>query len=439
MRKHRIVAMAAVVVVSLGASTIASGAQSGGNEASEVGVSAKEIRIAVIADVDNQFRPGLFGGSPDAVKGFAKYVNKTGGIAGRKLAVDFIDSHLSPDEARTAVIKACQDDFAIVGTAALFLSNVDDMVGCPDKAGAATGIPDIPIVTTEAAQQCSPVSFPINPSQLLCSTKDQHPQTWRANQGPIKYYVRARKEKLHGIAVYASDIKAAAVAGQALAGGAQAGGVKDDGVIGVSALATQAEFTPVVQKAKDVSANYVLNTSDFNTDVKLRREAKLQGIDSANVVWDCFSNCYDEQMIEQGGADVEGQYVVLNQLPFSETKDNKALANYVKYTGKDKIDGFGAYAWIAGILFRDAVNSVVKASGNNGLTRTALLDALGKTTRFDADGMWGTTDIGNRVPSACFLVMQVKDGEFERVYPTKPGTFDCKASNSIEFKADLLT
>ena len=65
-------------------------------------------------------------------------------------------------------------------------------------------------------------------------------------------------------------------------------------------------------------------------------------------MWDCFSNCYDPKLIEEGGADVEGQYVILNQLPFTEAKQNKELANYIKYTPEDKIDGFGAYAWVAG-------------------------------------------------------------------------------------------
>ena len=68
-------------------------------------------------------------------------MNAKGGLAGRKIVVDFIDSKLSADEARNAVIKACSEDFAIVGTSAIFLNNVDDIEACEDKAGAATGHP----------------------------------------------------------------------------------------------------------------------------------------------------------------------------------------------------------------------------------------------------------------------------------------------------------
>jgi len=438
MRGRRIVALATVVAAGLGALATAAGAQAeGGDPASDVGITAKEIRIAVVADVDNQFRPGLFASSPAAVQGFAKYVNKSGGIAGRKLVVDFIDSHLSPDESRSAIQQACEDDFALVGTAALFLSNVDDMVGCVDKTGAATGIPDLPIVTTEVAQQCSPVSYPINPAQLLCSTKDDPQQTWRANSGPIKLYERTRFKDLHGIAVFANDIKSAATAGRVLAGGAQASGVtvEDEPV---SSLATQAEYTPIVQQAKADGANYMQVGGDAGLALKLRREAKLQGIDPTTVVYDCFSNCYDQKLLDEGGADVEGQYATLNQLPFSESKQNKALAAYLKYTPADKVDGFGAYAWISGLLFRDAVNAVVDQAGTDGITRKAVLDTLAGIHDFDADGMWATTDIGNHVPPTCFISTQVKGGKFVRVYPKKVGTFDCKKGNGIEFQANLL-
>ena len=93
----------------------------------------------MIADVDTPLAPGVYAGARDAVQGFAKYINQQGGFAGRKVVVDFYDSKLTGDETRNAIIKACQNDFAVVGTGALFLNNVDDMVACPDKAGAKTG------------------------------------------------------------------------------------------------------------------------------------------------------------------------------------------------------------------------------------------------------------------------------------------------------------
>ena len=145
MRWTRWVTVAVVVAIVSGVAGSA-GAKSGGKEqpkATEVGITPSEIRIGVIADDENSLRPGIFHASPVAVQAFAKNVNAHGGLAGRKLVVDVLDSHLSADDARTAIIRACSEDFALVGTEALFLNNVDDMVACQDKQGAATGLPDV--------------------------------------------------------------------------------------------------------------------------------------------------------------------------------------------------------------------------------------------------------------------------------------------------------
>ena len=124
--------------------------QSSGSEKpkpSEVGVTDSEIHIAVVADVDNSLAPGLFKGAVDGTKAGAKYVNSKaggGGVAGRKLVVDFYDSKLNPNETRNAVIKACQNDIALVGGLVLFLTNIEDLSACTDQAGKPTGLPDMP-------------------------------------------------------------------------------------------------------------------------------------------------------------------------------------------------------------------------------------------------------------------------------------------------------
>ncbi len=321
-----IVGLVAAFTIVAGASALPAAAQ-GGDEApraTEVGVTPDEIRIAVVADDENPLAPGLFHGSPVAVKAFAKYINSQGGLAKRKVVVDFIDSHLSADDARNAIIKACSEDFAIVGTAALFLNNMDDAIACQDKAGAATGIPDLAIVTTEVSQQCSPVTFGINPPQLDCKTKDAHPQTFRANQGSVKYYQRTINKKLHGAFVYSNDLKqrrrSAASAWRAASSGGREVRRRDRDLGSGAAIGVHAG------RAADEGreSNYAMNSGPFSAMVALRKEAKLQGVNLDDIVWDCFSNCYDKRFIEQAGADAEGQYVTLTQLPFNEGKSNKA-------------------------------------------------------------------------------------------------------------------
>jgi hypothetical protein len=442
MRHTRWVALIAIVVmVTAAASTIASAQSSPAKPApSEIGITATQIRIAVVADVDNQFSPGIFQGSVDGVKGWAKYVNAHGGLAGRQVVVDFIDSHLTAADSRNAVIKACAQDFALVGTSAVFLNNVDDIQGCTDQAGAVTGIPDITVVATELAQQCSPTTYAVNPPQIICSTKDQHPQTYQANVGRAFYYEQKFGKKLHGGYILSGDLKSAEDANRASMTQMQSAGsgIKQDFEALMSATSPQSAYTPIVQKLKQSSANYAQNGGVFATTVLLRKEARLEGLTDPNFIWDCTLQCYDRHLIEQGGADVEGQYVSTLFLPFEEASYNPTLANFLKYTGKDKADGFGIQAYASGLLVSQAVDQIVKVHGVNGVTRKALFDQLATINNFDAGGMIGKTNIAARQVSPCYVLTQVKGGKFVRVSPTKKGTFDCSARNSLGIKLDII-
>lgn len=411
-------------------------------KATEVGITADEIRIGVIADVDNAAVPGLFQGSVNGIKGFAKYINKNGGLAGRKLVVDFIDSKLNADEARNATIEACAKDFALVGTTALFLNNVDDIVACPDRAGSATGIPDLAAIAFELVQQCSPVTFPTVAPIVDCATRDQHPQTFPSNSGRARYFQK-RFGELHGAYIYSGDLKSANDAGRGSMAGMQDAGIKADVEADISNTAPQSAYTSIVQQIKDAKSTYVQNGLSQSSIVALRREAKLQGLNTVKV-WDCTLQCYDGAFLEEGGADIEGQFVTLPFLPWGvgdgadDRKVNPMLANFVKYTGRDKADGFAAQAWIAGVLFRDAVNQIVETNGDNALTRAALLEALASIVDFDADGMYGTSAPGRGEGSPCYVQLQVKGGTFKRVHPSKPGTFDCSPKNIVRAKRDLF-
>ncbi len=443
MTKVRWMALCAAIAITSVTATAVAGAQSGAKEkpvAGEVGITATEIHIALIADVDNSFAPGLFQASVDGVKGVAKYINATGGLAGRKLVVDFYDSHVNPTQTRQAEISACQNDVAMVGTSAALLNTIEEMTGCKDSNGAVTGLPDIPFYTGSIEHQCSPESFPIAPSALVCSTKDEHPQTYQANVGRGRYYQKKYGKDLHGIYVFGNDSQAARDATFASVAALRDIGIKSDGDFDRSAKATQSEYTEIVQAMKTASSNYGQCTSSYPCTVLLRKEAALQGLTGVKV-WDCGSACYDQQFLAAGGDDVEGQYVDVTFLPFlgkADQKANKMAADFVKYTGADKAASYGAYTWAAGIAFRDAVNAVVERDGVNGITRTAILAELAKIHTFDAEGMIGAIDLAGRKVSACDVTMRVKNGTFVRVNPTKPGTYSCSPNNVIERKLDLI-
>jgi substrate-binding family protein len=390
----------------------------------EIAVTADTIRIAVIADVDNPARPGLFQGSVNGVRAFAKFVNDHGGLAGgRKVQVDFIDSKLSSDEARNALVQACQDDFAIVGTTALFMNNIEPMTSCADKAGKATGLPDVPVLQTEIEHQCSPISFPVIVVGLDCATKDADEKTVTVSAGPPKYFTKHNKG-LHGPFLLAGDLRSTVNSGLPVVKVNTDYGIKSDGEPKVSGLSPQTAYTPIVQEMKAKGSTYAQNLVDYKADVFLRKEAQTQGVNTVKV-WDCALQCYDRRLLSEGGSAIEGQYVSLFFVPFEDAKQNRSVNNFIKNVGKDNADGFGAQAWTAGLFFRDVVNNVVKADGNNGLTRARFLEEAAKVHDFTADGMLGPTDVGGRKVSGCGVILQVKGGKFVRVTPSKKGTVDC--------------
>ena len=401
--------------------------------ASDVGVSPTEIRVGVIADTGSSLAPGLFQGSVDGVQAWAKYQNANGGLAGRKVVVDVYDSALDANKVRNAIIEACQKDFALVGTSALFVNNIDDMTACPDSKGVATGIPDFPVLTTEVVHQCSPVSYGINPPILQCETKDQHPQTYKGPLGGTNYYLKTfGKSALHGLFVYPSDLKAAKNTQIPAFKAQQAAGIKQDATFDVSARATQSAYTPFAQALKDSQATYARHGGAANGVISLMKEAKLQGVTTVKV-WDCSLQCYDKAIL--AAPETEGLYVWTAFLPFEEAKSNKMLANFVK--ADQKADGFGLQAFASGLLFAQAVDNVVKAGGSNAVTRAAVLKSVQGITKFDAEGMLGTVNPGGKVASGCYVLSQVKKGKFVRVWPKKKGTFDCSPNNIYTIKLDL--
>ncbi len=441
MKACKTISIVALVTCALAAATLSPAiAQSSNSKptAGEIGVTADEIHIAVLADVDNAFAPGLFQGSVDGVKGAAAYLNSKaggGGVAGRKLVVDFIDTHVNANDSRNGTITACQNDLAMVGGAMVFLSNADDIVNCKDKAGQATGLPDMGAVVTGMTEVCAPTSFPAIGAALDCATKDQAPQTYRTSQGDSKWLLSQHKGDLHGSFVFGNDTKDSARGGEVIKLGAEHAGIKFDQTYGAGGRDPQSALTSLVQQMKTANSNYSLMTHAANIALELREEAQLQGIKASDVVWNCVS-CYGNKLVTDNADAFEGEYQAIGYLPFGEGKSNATLAAFNKYVKNP--DQFSVYSWAATLAFADAVKAAVAKDGVNGITRTSLINGIKTLTDFDAGGMVGTHSFRTAAPTGCFVEVQFTKGEWVRRYPTKKGTMDCNKANDLIVKADLL-
>jgi ABC-type branched-subunit amino acid transport system substrate-binding protein len=431
--------LGALALVGVGIAGATTGAASDDQPvATEVGVTPTQVRIAVVADVDNPFQPGLFQGSVDAVKAAAKTINQAGGIGGRKVVVDFYDSKVNPNEARNAVIQACQNDFALVGTSALFLTTAEDEINCRNKDGEPAGIPDIGAIVTGVAQQCNPMQYAAAAFALDCATKDRSPQTFQINQGTAKWLLENVDGNLHGASVLPNDTKDAYRGGKLGAETLYQAGIEKDQEVTRSGRDPQSAYTPIVTQMKADGSNFAFDSLAYSQFIELQKEAELQGVDMKSVTWLCGAACYDPRFISEGGTATEGTYLPLTFLPFNETKYNRALNTMVKNWGKSKVNGLGLFAYSAGLAFGQVANDIVEQQGVNALTRQNLIEGLKGLTSFDSGGITGPINIGEHETSPCFVLLQVQNGKFVRVWPKKKGTFDCTKSNHSTIQLDLL-
>jgi hypothetical protein len=288
-----------------------------------------------------------------------------------------------------------------------------------------TQIPDLAVLQTESAQQCSPVSFATLPTGSSCPYSGTGPRTFHVGYTTYDYYFsKYGANALHGVFSIPKDVASTIAASMPLFRAENRMGIPSDAEFGKSGTAIQTDYTEVAAAIKKYKSTYARNGLDYKGTVLERKEAQVQGVNTVKV-WDCSVQCYDKRLIQEGGNAVDLQYVWLNFLPFEDKGANAELDSFLKYD-KDP-DGFGAQAWIAGEIFARAVNDTMKANNNdpNSITRPNLLTAVRAMHDFDANGMVPKIDVGRRVGSTCLVGMQVQNGKFVRVDPLKPGTFDC--------------
>jgi hypothetical protein len=408
--------------------------------ATDVGITADEFHVAIVADVDSALAPNLFLGDVLGTRAVARYLNAHGGLAGRKVVVDFYDSKLNAAETRNAVIQACENDAVMSGTSAVFLTNLDEMRGCKDAKGQITGIPDIPAFAPNVSQQCSDQSFPVIVPALLCDTRDQHPQTYQTNVQRAFFFEKEYGKDLHGVYIFNNASKAAHDALFAQLGGLREAGITSDQDFDEATNAQQSVYTQIVQTMKAKDSNYAQCTLPYTCTVQLRKEAVLQGLTGVKV-WDCAVQCYDERFPQAGGADVDGTYVSIPFLPYMNKADQEAVpmvGQFVKFMGKANLSSGAAYSWAAGLALRDAVEAQVKAGGVNSVTRATILDQLRQIHKFDAGGMFVPLDLAGKKLFPCGVINQVKNGEFVRVRPKKAGTYTCTENGRLLWKLDLI-
>ncbi len=396
-------------------------------QATDVGITATEIHIGVVADVDTPISPGLSQPLVSAVKAWGDQVNANGGLAGRKVVVTSYDSKLNPDESVNAYTQACQNEFATVGSGAFVMLNPDPIQTCKDQTGNAIGLPDIAALTISAGTATSKSSYGI--IQAGQDFTAAEPTFTVAEYGWDYYF-----GQLGGVAQanqLAIDPGTPGIGPSILAAGqalTEAGG-KFDGKVVYPDAAPQSEATPIIQKIKGDGVTWVASTSV--AVAKLMAEARVQGLDMSKIVWSCTSQCQSPSFATQNAAAVEGLHISQLLTPFDETSVEGVKLYRAGVTNEQDVSANGETAYAAALAFEDLVGQIVKTSGVNGLTRKSLLDLLATGPTVDTKGILDKSEVLG-TPSPCWVTVQIQSGKFVRVDPEGVGTFTCNPAAVVK-------
>ena len=231
--KVRTAIVIGALLVGLAAVTVAPASAQSSDEkpkATEVGVTASEISIAVVADVDNPFAPGLFKGAVDGVKAGAAYLNSKaggGGLAGRKVVVDFYDSKLNGERVAQRDHRGLRERLRAGGHvgAVPHPGRRHRQLQGPGRSGDGHPRP------VRGHDRCARVVLGDGVPGLRHAARLRHrhanPQTFYANQGPPKWELSKHKGGLHGVTIVGNDTKDAARGGTIARPGSAAGGHRD--------------------------------------------------------------------------------------------------------------------------------------------------------------------------------------------------------------------
>lgn len=380
------------------AAAAAAGVPKGGNGgATDTGVTATEISIAVLSDRTGPV-PGIFESTVKAVQAWANYVNSKGGLFGRKVKVIAIDAKTSTADDRAGAIQACSQAFALVGSMSAFDDGGAEPIG-------RCGIPDLSTTVVTIGRDKVATSYPAFPN--VSDYSNLIPQKWLAEKFP-------EAPKRSGMLW----LNAAATRFNANKNMEAMSTLGFQFIYKKQVEVVEPNFTPFVVDMRNAGVQYVTMVSDNNSIARLLKAMRSQNFEPPVKQFDTV--IYDQKFLAQAGAAAENTYTFLPAVPLDEASSSKEYQLYIdslKRSAGGQPDGFfGVYAWSAARMFQQAVEATGPA-----LTRAKLLEYLRNLHAWDGHGLHPAHDIGNKRTANCTVVLQVKGGKFTRAAPAGSG------------------
>lgn len=383
----------------------------------EVGLTDDLLRIGVIADVSTGTLADDRGESAwNAVLAWARSVNDRGGLAGRQVVVQPIDSAVFFN--KEALEEACAEVFAIVGSWSVNDGDDLDVLLSPE-----CSMPDFPAEARTPRRRQSPLTFQSNP------------QTVDLEQaGPAQYLAAQFPDDVDAAALPVLDLRSIRVASERLIEAYTASGFQFEQRPTVGLDADLAELAVTLADSETTALVWNADAERLTTLL-----AELDALGGRPPVVNCGEACYGTEFLDGAGSSAEGVTASLSTVPLEEADASFELTQYRFWLGRvrpeEVPDAVGVKAWAAALLFEEAVNRATLAGTGSFspdfLSRSAVLDAAEMITEWDANGLHGVANPAEGVGSPCFVLLVVANGEWQREQPFGRGRFDCEADNLV--------
>ena len=379
-------------------------------QADEAGLGTDALYLGVTNDRSSDIRPGLNKMMYDTAVAFAGWCNDQGGIGGLPIEIVDLDAALFNVEA--VMTTACTDVFALVGGGL-----AQDQLQFSGKEGSdilECGLIDIPgfAVSAEKADSEGQVQPIPNPGNSVNNTwfrdfevvDPENATAWTVLWG-----------ELPALELVKTKYQAAV---------ADVGGMEDVGEQSYPATGA-ADWTPLVQRMIGdgaTSFSWVGEVENLTSFLKSAREQRWEGTPLLE------TNMYDPKLAAAPGA--EGSILRMGLHSLEEADEWPAIQQYLDMLDQYVEDGdtgaLGIQAMSSWLLFTVAANAC--GEKNDGvLDRACILDEAAAVEDWTGGGLHSPQDpepAGKAVASPCGMLLVVKDGTFERLYPELGGEND---------------
>ena len=186
------------------------------------------------------------------------------------------------------------------------------------------------------------------------------------------------------------------------------------------------DWTPLAQQIIDSGATTLMFVGEAGQEASLMAKLREQGWKGTPLL---ETNLYDPLLFSTGNEVAEGSIVRMTIHPIEEADQWPATQKYLdllKTVPDARIGPLGVQGMSAWLLFATAANEC--ADKNKGvLDRTCILEQAAATSDWTGGGLHAPADpakFGETKAQSCGMLLVVKDGKFERLYPKIDGKGD---------------